>query len=421
MIENTAKTYRLTLTACVIGTSATAVAANLLPILFVPLMDLYGLKFGHLGLLMAVYFLSQFISSLFGARLPDKLGLRPLLMLSCAFLTAGFLLLYLSPLVFKNNVLTGLVISAAVYGTAVALLGMMLNPVINALPFSNKHKAMTLFQSAFAAATVIAVAVTSLAAYFLPADAWNYIPLFWCAVPVICFALWIKAPFIQPVAAPDAEPRVLLKNKGFYLAAAAMLTGVAAEIVISSGASAFIEKGLNVNKLLGDMMGPCMFALTFGSGRLLYGLFGGKLNIRNLMVWGSFSCLVLYLSAALIPVTAVSIAALALCGFAVCLLSPGMYSTTPVRFPNSGVWLFAMIYASGAAGSAGGSAVFGVLGGAFDMPALASFAESLKLTSAQLALRLSLLCCAVFPLISLILQIILKRSDRYNASLIKGK
>lgn len=409
MGENT-KTCRFTLTACVVSLSVSAIAANLLPVLFVPLMDIYGLKFGHLGLLVAVYFLSQAAVSLLGARLPDKFGARPLLLISSALTACGFLLLYLSPVIFKSGILPGLILSAAVYGASAGFLEMMLNPVINSLPFNDKHRAMSLFHSAFAAATVIAVAVTSVSVYFLPAGAWNYIPLFWCAVPLACVILWLKAPIIQPSADAAAEaPGKLLKNKFFYTALAAMLAAGASEIIISSGASAFIEKGLSVHKLLGDMMGPCMFALAFGLGRLLYGLFGRKIDIRSLMVWGSFACLLLYLSAALVPVTAVSVAALALCGFALSLLLPGMFALSPQKFPQSGVWLFAMLSAAHKAGGAGGSALFGFLGGAFDMPALASFADRLGLTSARLGLRLALLACAVFPLISLILQIILKK------------
>lgn len=405
--------YRPTLGACVLSVGTSAIAANLLPILFVPVMDRYGLPFSALGTLVVVFYLSELAVSLLFGRLPDRFGFRPLLMISSLATALAFLLLFASPKFFGGHMLAGLSASAVACGATAGFLEMMVNPVVTSLPFENKPRVLTLFHSSFAVCTVIAVAVTSIAVHFLPGEAWSFSALIWVPVPVAAFIFWCKVPIVQPAHDQAAAgSRVLFKSGRFYLSVFAMIAGVACETIISSGASAFIEKGLSVSKLTGDLLGPCMFSLAFGLGRFLYGMFGEKLNVHTLMVWGSFACLLLYLCAALVPVTVVSIAALALCGFAVSLLLPCTFATTSMRFPTAGVWLSAVLSGAGKSGAAGGPALFGFLGETFILPGLAPFAERVGITLPQLSLRIALLCCAVFPLASWALQIVIRRKER---------
>lgn len=405
------KPYRRTIAACVMGIASCSVAGNLIPILFVPLMNMYGLAFSSLGVLVTIFFLSELVISLLCSRLPDKYGSRPLLLITSTALVVGLLLLYLVPILFTGHILIGLIIAVTVCGMSAGFTETMINPIISALPFENKSRILSVFHSIFAVTSVVAIVVISLWANFF-SDAWNYIALMWVPVPVVCFLLWFKAPVPQPTLdATVAGPRVLLKSGRFYLSVFAMVAGVSCEMIISGGASAFIEKGLQVPKLMGDLLGPCLFSLTFGLGRFLYGMLGEKLNIYKLMVGGSLLCFLLYITAALVPVTMVSIVALAFCGFAVSLLLPGTMATSTARFPHTGVWLLAILNASGKAGAAGGPALFSFLGGMLENVPLSDVAAGLGIPAAQIALRLALLSCAVFPLISLILQAVIRKKD----------
>ena len=56
---------------------------------------------------------------------------------------------------------------------------------------------------------------------------------------------------------------------------------------MSQWTSLFAEQGLGVTKAMGDLLGPCMFAALMGLSRLLYGLFGAKLNIRKGLLFSS--------------------------------------------------------------------------------------------------------------------------------------
>lgn len=51
-----------------------------------------------------------------------------------------------------------------------------------------------------------------------------------------------------------------------------MLCAGACELAMAQWASYFAEAALGTTKLLGDLLGPCMFALFMGAGRLSYSL-----------------------------------------------------------------------------------------------------------------------------------------------------
>ncbi|MCL2369647.1 MAG: MFS transporter [Firmicutes bacterium] len=443
---NIMQKYKLTIVACLFSVMTFVVAINLVPILFVPLMNLYGLPFSNLGLLIAISFVTQMAVMLLCSKLPDKIGLRPVLLTTSALTVIGFLFFFLVPYVFAESIiLAGLIIAVIIYGCGAGFLGAMLNPMINALPLKNKERSLTLFHTSYAGLMVLAIIGTTLSIFFLPYKNWNFVPLIWIIIPVSAFLLWIKAPIITPKtsgeerrkkkeernrhcedlcdeAIPCEESKGQInndkpksKNKGILIILlCAMTAALASEAIIAKGASSYIEVGLNVTKLVGDILGPAMFALSLAIGRLVYGLWGKKNNMRALMIGGSFVCFVFYLVAALTPSAGVGVAALALSGFAVSLLVPGIMVETGERYKTGGVRIFVMISMAGKIGAAGGPALFGMFGGILDNTAWAGFAYDLGLTTQALALRITLLICAIFPLLSMILQIMLKRNAKTN-------
>ena len=62
-----------------------------------------------------------------------------------------------------------------------------------------------------------------------------------------------------------------------------MLCAGASEHAMSQWSSLFAERGLSVSKTMGDLLGPCAFAVLMGLSRLLYGLFGHRLKVRRAM------------------------------------------------------------------------------------------------------------------------------------------
>ena len=117
----------------------------------------------------------------------------------------------------------------------------------------------------------------------------------------------------------------------------------ASELAMSQWASLFAEKGLGVSKVMGDLLGPCLFAVLMGTGRLIFGLFGEKLKLERALLFCSGLCIISYLGVTLIPVPAVALIFCGLCGFSVSLMWPGMLSLCSERFHGGGSAMFALL------------------------------------------------------------------------------
>lgn len=63
----------------------------------------------------------------------------------------------------------------------------------------------------------------------------------------------------------------LLKVPLFWLSILLMVCAGASELSMAQWASAFTESALGLSKSMGDIAGPCMFAVTMGISRSLYG------------------------------------------------------------------------------------------------------------------------------------------------------
>jgi len=95
-----------------------------------------------------------------------------------------------------------------------------------------------------------------------------------------------------------------------------------------------------------------------------------------------------------------------------------MLALTGSTFAKDGVFVFVLMSSAGKIGGAGGPALFGLLGGVFDAPFLAGVAGAMNLTTQQAGLRLALLICALFPLISFILQVIISKSSHCTSDIV---
>ena len=55
-----------------------------------------------------------------------------------------------------------------------------------------------------------------------------------------------------------------------------MLCAGASEIAMAEWASMFAQQALGVSKVVGDLAGPCAFAVFMGLGRVIYAAFSEK-------------------------------------------------------------------------------------------------------------------------------------------------
>ena len=171
-----------------------------------------------------------------------------------------------------------------------------------------------------------------------------------------------------------------------------MICAGASEMGMAQWASAFTESALGVSKTVGDLAGPCMFAVLMGICRVLYGKFGRKFNMTGFMIASGILCIACYLLAGLAAIPVLGLVGCALCGFSVSLMWPGSISVSSRILPAGGTALFALL------------ALAGDLGG--------SLAPSLVGNVSQMSggdLKTGLLAAVIFPLFLVVSLLILPR------------
>ncbi|MFQ9548579.1 MAG: MFS transporter, partial [Lachnospiraceae bacterium] len=71
-----------------------------------------------------------------------------------------------------------------------------------------------------------------------------------------------------------------------------MVCAGASEISMAQWASAYVESALGISKNIGDIIGPCLFAIMMGISRFFYGKYGEKLDLMKFMIASGILCLI---------------------------------------------------------------------------------------------------------------------------------
>src|SRR5512139_3710899 len=131
---------------------------------------------------------------------------------------------------------------------------------------------------------------------------WQLVVLLWALLPLYNAFQFVRAP--MPEIVPEHQrmkTAKLLTSPVFIVAFFAIFFGAATELLIVQWGSTYLEEGLGLPKVVGDVVGLCLFAALLAAARLLYAKWGGGLNLNTLMIWGSVACIVLYVVVALAP------------------------------------------------------------------------------------------------------------------------
>ena len=209
-------------------------------------------------------------------------------------------------------------------------------------------------------------------------------------------ALFCRVPLARKNGgAPPLPLRALARKGVFYALLAAIVLGGAAEVTMAQWASAFLEKGLRLPKLAGDVWGVCFFSLMLALGRSGYAALGARVPLHRLLIGGSGAAAVLYVVCALAQSPLLGVLACGLTGLCVSLLWPGAIILASRRIPSAGAAMFALLSAGGDVGASLGAFC---VGRAADW-AQASGTVFAGAAGESGALRAGLLLAAVFPLL----------------------
>ena len=341
------KNYKKTLIACYLGFITQAISANYVPLLFLTFKETYGFSLEMLALIPLVFYLTQLLVDLVAVKFADIIGYRVCVVVSQVVSAAGLILMAFLPDILPNSFI-GILVSVVLYAIGSGLVEVLVSPIVEACPFDNKAGVMSLLHSFYCWGSVgVILGSTAFFAIF-GTSCWKILTLIWAAVPLLNTFNFLSCPIERLV--DDGEGisvGKLLRLPLLWLMIILMICAGASEAAMAQWASAFTESALGVSKTIGDLAGPCLFAVLMGLSRVFYGKFGTKLDLTKIMLGCGALCAVCYLLAALSPVSIISLVGCALCGLSVGLMWPGTISISSQKCPKGGTAMFAFLALAG--------------------------------------------------------------------------
>lgn len=358
--------YKMTMYACFIGYVVQAVVNSFVPLLFVTFQTEYHIPLTQITLLITVNFVIQLVVDLLSAGFVDKIGYRASAIIAHACAGTGIFLLTILPELFSNP-FYGILLAVMVYAIGGGLIEVLISPILEACPTDNKESAMSLLHSFYCWGCTGVVLLSTLFFALFGTSHWKILALIWVLLPAANLILFTKVPIysLHEEGESGMSFSELFRVKVFWLLMAMMLCAGASEQAVSQWASTFAEKGLHIQKTVGDLVGPMMFSVLMGLSRLIYGKYGEKLNLDRFMKGSCVLCVASYLCISLVPVPIVGLIGCAICGFSVGIMWPGTFSKASAAIKRGGTVLFAMLALAGDLGCSGGPTLVGFVSSAF--------------------------------------------------------
>lgn len=396
-MKNASPSYNSTIKACFVAYIIQAIVNNFVSLLFVIYQRDYGMPLSQITLLITINFTLQLVIDSLSAVFVDKIGYRTSILIAHGASALGLVLLGFLPDIMPSH-FSGLLIAILIYAIGGGLVEVLISPIVEACPTDNKESVMSLLHSFYNWGSAGVIIFTTLFLKIFGSSSWKALSLIWAFVPLINGVVFTRVPIAPLIEDEKGGMKIpeLLKNKLFWLLALMMLCSGASEHSVGQWASTMAEKGLNISKTLGDLLGPALFAILQGTARLTYAKKGKKYNLEHLMLLSSILCIVSYLLIIITPNPVLSLVGMAGAGFAVGIMWPGTFSVSSKRLERGGTAMFALLALAGDLGCSAG-------------PTLTGFVAN----KANENLRLGIASAIIFPLLMAILLItLIKKSSK---------
>ena len=351
--------YNKTKIACYLGFITQAISANFAPLLFLKFHFDYQISLGNIGLISIVFFVTQLLVDLFCAGFVDRIGYRASIVTSEVCAALGLIALAFLPDVFSNPYI-GILLSVILYAIGSGLIEVLCSPIVEACPFDNKEATMSLLHSFYCWGAVLTILVSTVFLAIFGMDSWKWLSVVWAVIPLYNIYNFATCPIEHLVEdGKGMGVKKLFSTPLFWLSIVLMVCSGASELAMAQWASAFTESALGLNKTLGDLLGPCLFAVAQGISRVIYGRFGEKIELKKYMIFSGILCLACYLLTALSQSPILGLIGCIICGFSVGIMWPGTISISSKKFPMGGTVMFALLAMAGDLGAAMGPGLVG--------------------------------------------------------------
>lgn len=337
-------------------------------------------------MLITINFGIQLVVDFVSAGLIDKMGYRTSIVLAHIFAAVGLILLAILP-DFCPDPLTGILIAVIFYAIGGGLIEVLISPIMESCPTDNKEKAMSLLHSFYCWGHVGVVLISTIFFKFFGIEHWKILSILWSLIPIVNTLVFLKVPIASLVEEGETGLTIkeLFSKKLFWVLLLMMMSAGASEQAVSQWTSTFAEQALKVNKTIGDLAGPMMFAIFMGISRAFYGKYGNQIDLDRFMKYSGILCIFSYLMIALLPIPALGLIGCAICGLSVGILWPGTFSKAAASLKRGGTAMFALLALAGDLGCASGPTLAGMVSSHF-----------------QDNLRIGILAAVLFPLLLLL-------------------
>ena len=355
----TALNYQKTKIACYLGFITQAISANFAPLLFLKFHHDYQISLGNIAWISTCFFFTQLLIDLFCAKFVDRIGYRVCVVASEVCSAAGLIGLAFLPEIFPNP-LAGILCSVILYAMGSGLIEVLCSPIIEACPFGNKEATMSLLHSFYCWGAVGTILISTIFFLIFGIESWKWLAVLWALIPVVNIYNFATCP-IEYLVDEENGMKVteLFRKPLFWIAICLMICSGASELAMAQWASAYAEAALGLSKTIGDLAGPCMFAVAMGISRVIFGKYGERIDLMKFMASSGILCVICYFLTALSSNPILGLIGCIVCGFSVGIMWPGTISISSKEFPMGGTAMFALL---AMAGDLGGSIEPGIVG-----------------------------------------------------------
>lgn len=406
--------YKRTKLGCYVSNIAMAAVSSLSPLLFIAFRELYGFSYTLLGLLVLVNFVTQLTIDIVFSLFSHKFNIPKTVKFTPVLAVIGFVLYAGLPILFPNIAYVGLLLGTIVFSASSGLCEVLLSPVVAAIPAENPEREMSKLHSIYAWGVVGVIVFGTLYQLVFHTENWFYLAFLFALIP-LCSAILFAGAEIPPMQTPEKTSGALafFKDKSLWLCVIAIFLGGASECTMSQWSSGYLERAVGLPKVWGDIFGVAAFGVTLGLGRTLYAKIGK--NVEKVLFFGAIGATACYALAVFVNIPLVGLFACAFTGFCVSMLWPGSLIVASEKFPQGGVFIYAMMAAGGDLGASVGPQLVGVVtDGVIASSSASSLASSLALTVEELGMRVGMLVGTAFPLLAILVFAILWKSTKHK-------
>ena len=384
--------YRKTLLACYLGFITQAISANFAPLLFLTFKDTYGIPLEKIALIPMAFFMTQLLIDFAATKFVDRIGYRTCVVCSQVLSAVGLALLAVLPELLPDPFI-GILIAVVLYAMGAGLIEVLISPIVEACPFENKAGVMSLLHSFYCWGSVGVILGSTVFFAVFGVENWRILAILWAVLPFVNTFNFLKCP-IERLTEDGEGMKMgqLFRMPLFWLMALLMVCSGASEISMAQWASAFTESAMGVSKTIGDLAGPCLFAVLMGISRVFYGKMSEKLDLTKTMLGCGALCILCYLLASLSSSPVLGLMGCAVCGISVGIMWPGTLSISAQKCPKGGTVMFALLALAGDLGGSVGPSLVG---------SVSSMADG--------NLKMGLLVATLFPVLLIAGLVVLKK------------